>query len=58
MNITDSLVERKKNSKANSDLLGRMQTDESAVKNVFFLVFLGMHPQHMDVPRLWVKMEL
>ena len=36
MNMTDSLVERKKNLKANSDLLGRMQTDESAVKNGFF----------------------
>ena len=24
----------------------------------FFLVFLGLHPQHMEVPRLEVKLEL
>ena len=25
---------------------------------VVFLVFLGPHPQHMEVPRLGVKLEL
>ena len=24
----------------------------------FFLVFLGLHPQYMEVPRLGVKLEL
>ena len=24
----------------------------------FFLVFLGLHPWHIEVPRLWVKLEL
>ena len=25
---------------------------------LFFLVFLGLHPQHMEIPRLGVKSEL
>ena len=25
---------------------------------LFFLFFLGLYPQHMKVPRLWVKSEL
>ena len=27
-------------------------------KCIFFLIFLGLHQQHMEVPRLGVKLEL
>ena len=30
----------------------------SSVAAFFFLVFLGPHPQHMEVPRLGVESEL
>ena len=32
--------------------------DEKAWKTFFFFVFLGLHLQHMEVPRLRVKLEL
>ena len=25
---------------------------------IFIFVFLGLHPQHMEIPRLWVKLDL
>ena len=28
------------------------------MKMAFLFVFLGLHPQHMEVPRLGVKLEL
>ena len=28
------------------------------LREVFFLVFLGLYPQHTEVPRLGVKLEL
>ena len=31
---------------------------ESLICEFFFLVFLGPHPQHMEVPRIGVKSEL
>ena len=40
---------------SNTDL--RQKTVEKA-ETFFFLVFLGLHPRHMEVPRLGVKSEL
>jgi len=33
-------------------------THKHAISFLFFLVFLGPHPQHVDVPRLGVELEL
>ena len=45
-----------------SDLVLRMHKEEQfcfvLFCFVFFLVFLGLHHQHMEIPRLGVKSEL
>ena len=45
------------------NLLAKIRTVETEGQNnwvflVCFFVFLGPHPQHMEVPRLGVKSEL
>ena len=38
-------------------LLGDTRLHEGK-SNFFFLAFLGLHPQHMEVPRLGVQLEV
>ena len=34
------------------------ETDSSGFIFIYFVVFFGLHPQHMEIPRLGVKSEL
>ena len=35
-----------------------ISSQKSKIKENFFVCFLGLHPWHMEVPRLGVKLEL